>query len=394
MCYYCGCNVAIRKANANVGLEYISYIEKELTLLLSGVTHRPQIKQLHLGGGTPNFLTSDELRALKNLIDRTCDIDPDAEVAIEVDPRTVTEDQIITLKDIGFNRISMGIQDFSEPVQEAINRHQSIELVTQLFKWIRSAGFPSINVDLIYGLPHQTVENFSTTVDEIIRLSPERIALYSYAHVPWLKSHQSLIPTEALPGQDDKLGIFLEARRLFLNSGYDAIGMDHFAKSSDELALAYHDGVLHRNFMGYTVKPATEYLGIGVSSIGFISGHFVQSTKDLKKYYADLDDGRLPLERGLELSQDDHIRQWVIQSLMCHFKLDKEEFFSRYHVNFDLYFSESMSHLKTCESQGLIELTDQGIRVTQLGRLFVRNVAMGFDAYLKQNSERRFSRTV
>lgn len=386
--------MAIRKANANVGIEYLAYLEKELALLLIDTSHRPLIKQLHLGGGTPNFLTSSELRSLKNLIDRFCDIAPDAEVAIEVDPRTVVEDQIITLKAIGFNRISMGIQDFSEPVQAAINRHQSIELVTQLFQWIRAVGFPSINVDLIYGLPHQTIENFSETVDEIIRLSPERIALYSYAHVPWLKSHQSLIQVDALPSQDDKLGIFLEARRRFLNSGYDAIGMDHFAKSSDELALAYRDGVLHRNFMGYTVKPATEYLGIGVSSIGFISGHFVQSTKDLKRYYSDLDKGQLPLERGLELSQDDHIRQWVIQSLMCHFKLDKQELFSRYHVKFDHYFSDSIGHLNTCESQGLIEFTEQGILVTPLGRLFVRNVAMGFDAYLKQNSERRFSRTV
>jgi len=394
MCYYCGCNVTIRKRNVNVGAQYIRYLEKELSLLLRQRTKRPVIKQLHWGGGTPNFLTSDEMRQLKGMIDSYCDIASDAEVAIEVDPRTVTEEQIRTLNSIGFNRISMGIQDFSSDVQTAINRHQSVQLVETLFDWIRQYEFASINVDLIYGLPKQTIENFQETVSQIVQLSPDRIALYSYAHVPWLKSHQNLIHSEELPLQDEKLGIFLGARNLFLASGYDAIGMDHFAKASDEMAVAYHNGALYRNFMGYTVKPSDEFIGVGVSSIGYIGGHFVQNTKELRDYYSALDSGHLPVERGLILSKDDHIRQWAIQSIMCRFILNKSELYTLFQVDFATYFEDANAHLVHCERQGLVRLSGDRIEVTDLGRLFVRNIAMAFDAYLKTSQSRRYSRTV
>jgi oxygen-independent coproporphyrinogen-3 oxidase len=394
MCFYCGCNVVIRKTRGDAGDDYIDHLILEMDLIRARFPKNPLVKQLHWGGGTPNFLSSDQMTRLKYEIEQRFELDSTGEIAIEVDPRTVTQGQIVTLRRIGFNRISMGIQDFSETVQVAINRVQPYEDVHVLMGWIRDAGFESVNMDLIYGLPHQTPANFSDTISRIIQLSPDRIALYSYAHVPWLKSHQKLIDLAALPSQEDKLSIFVSARDHLLANGYDAIGMDHFAKSGDELAVAYKNGVLHRNFMGYTVKPADEYIGIGVSSIGFISGHFVQTTKELKGYYSDLEQGRFAIDRGLELSEDDRIRQWVIQSVMCRFGVDKSIFKTQFGLDFDLYFKDEMAHLGHCQQQGLVTLNAGSIGVTDLGKLFVRNIAMGFDFYLKKNTERRFSRTV
>ncbi len=391
MCYYCGCNVVIRKSATNAGDEYLDYIEKELMLVKQRVSIKPTVRQLHWGGGTPNFLTPDQHVRLMTLIRSVFDIDPNGEIAVEVDPRTVTRAHISTLKTLGFNRISMGIQDFSESVQVAINRVQPVPLVRQLFDWIREEGFSSINVDLIYGLPFQTTDNFRRTIDTISDLRPDRIALYSYAHVPWLKSHQRLINTEALPSQPDKLSIFLNARDHLISEGYEAIGMDHFALDADEMAVSYRNGTLYRNFMGYTVKPADEFLGFGVSSIGFISGHYVQNVKDLKQYYDSLDGGQFATERGLILSGDDQIRQWVIQSLMCHFYLDKSEFFAKFGMDFNTYFSET--DRRDVIEFGLLTETETELRVTELGRVFVRNIAMGFDRYLKR-SHQQFSRTV
>jgi len=394
MCYYCGCNVTIRKRKSNVADEYLEYLAREFDQVSSHWCDRPTVTQIHWGGGTPNFLTIDEMTRLKTMFDTRCRISPDAEVSIEVDPRSVDRDQIVALRALGFNRISMGIQDFAPEVQSAIHRVQSVSEVTALFAWIRHAGFKSINVDLIYGLPNQNIANFTDTVTEIIRLKPDRVALYSYAHVPWLKSHQQLIDVSALPDQELKLSIFIHARQLFLDAGYEAVGMDHFALPDDELAIAFRSGALYRNFMGYTINPADDAIGLGVSSIGYIGGCFSQNVKDLKTYYSRLDSGQLPVDRGIELSRDDHIRRWVIQSIMCQFSLIYCNFSDTFGVDFFEYFPDVDLHLQRCESNGLVVRGDDGIRVTPLGRFFVRNVAMGFDAYLKSQESRRFSQTI
>ena len=394
MCYYCGCNVVIRKSNVNVGDAYIDDLVREFSLVARQLSGKPVVRQLHWGGGTPNFLSVAQINRLMAEIQRFFTIDFSGEVAVEVDPRTVNADQIETFRNLGFNRVSMGIQDFNPEVQSAISRIQPFEAVRALFKQLRDLRFESVNVDLIYGLPLQTVRGFLSTVDQILALNPDRIALYSYAHVPWLKSHQKLISIDSLPDQNEKLDIFLNAREAFIKNGYSAIAMDHFAKPSDELAVAYNAGVLYRNFMGYTVKPADDYLGFGVSSIGNVSNRFVQNVKELDRYSALLSEGHLPVDRGLALDQDDQIRQWVILSLMCRFSVDKAEFENRFSTSFDLYFDRVRPHLTDCEQNGLVRNSVAEIAVTELGKLFVRNVCMGFDRYLKPLAERRFSRTI
>ncbi|MGE4170102.1 MAG: oxygen-independent coproporphyrinogen III oxidase [Candidatus Margulisiibacteriota bacterium] len=395
MCYYCGCNVVIRKPKQAVGDDYIAYLAKELELITYSLNRRPLVKQLHLGGGTPNSLSPTQLARLMQVIQTAVELDFSGEIAIEVDPRTVTHDHIVMLKKLGFNRISMGIQDFDTTVQKAINREQPFEQVAQLMDWIRDAGFTSVNMDLIYGLPHQTPETVANTIRQVLELSPERIALYSYAHVPWLKSHQNLIAETSLPDAETKLDLFLTAQTLFTQNGYQAIGMDHFAKASDEMAIAYQENRLYRNFMGYTVKPADEYIGIGVTSIGFLENTFIQNTRDLTTYYATLDQGQLPISRGLALSPDDQQRQWVIAQLMCHFRLIKAEFNTRFAADFDTLFATEQAHLATCEQDGLLTQTPEGIHITDLGKLFIRNVCMGFDAYFQAaQTKRRFSKTV
>ena len=395
MCSYCGCNVVIRKANARVGDVYLDYLEKELTLVQHEIRRKPLLKQFHIGGGTPNYLQPDQLERLMQMVSAHFDWDPEAEIAIEMDPRLATDGHLDALRTLGFNRISMGIQDFDLKVQEAVNRVQPYDMVDNLMQGLRSRGFTSINMDLIYGLPFQSQASFEKTIDQVLALSPDRIALYSFAHIPWLKSHQRLIDPETLPVAAEKLGIFLMARERLLAGGYDAIAMDHFAKSTDEMAKAYHSGTLYRNFMGYTLKPADEYLGVGVTSIGFLAHTFAQNSKDLKGYYAALDRGELPVERGLVLTEDDQRRQWVISQLMCHFRVDKGEFLQRFGVNFETYFEAEHDHLAQCVAEGLITQDPTVISATALGRLFVRNVAMGFDWYLRQaQGHKQFSSTI
>lgn len=393
MCYYCGCNVTIRKNTAEVGDTYIEYLAKELALVMHRFSHKPSVKQFHFGGGTPNFLSPDQLSRVFALFQRYFDIDLSGEVAIEVDPRVTTLAHLDTLKALGFNRLSMGIQDFDPIVQKAVNRIQSLESVTTLIQAIRDRGFSSLNLDLIYGLPFQTQEGFSRTIEHVIGLRPDRIALYSYAHVPWLKEHQSLIQEKDLPSADAKIQLFLSAREALIQGGYLAIAMDHFALESDEMAQAYLTGTLYRNFMGYTVKPAQEYIGFGVSAIGFCNRLFVQNVKSLKDYYAALDGNLLPLDRGKFLSDDDHRRQWVITQLMCHFRLSKSEFFALFSIPFDTHFSEEHPHISNCIQEGLLTIQNDSLCVTDLGKLFVRNICMGFDAYLSKGHQ-RFSKTV
>ena len=393
MCFYCGCNVIIRKQNPSIGDRYIDCLIKEMDLVLSDLSSQLELRQLHFGGGTPNFLSPAQLERLFEAIQSRFVFSEDAEIAIEVDPRVSTIDHLDMLKKLGFNRLSMGLQDFDPQVQKAVNRIQPFEMTRDLVVAIRDRGFQSINIDLIYGLPFQSVASFLKTVEQIIQINPDRIALYSYAHVPWLKSHQALIKKETLPSPDEKLDIFLTARERLLTSGYLAIAMDHFALKNDSMSKAYEQKTLYRNFMGYTLKPAEEFIGFGLSAIGYLSQCFVQNTKDLRSYYQSLDDNTLPLSRGLSLSEDDVRRQWVIQALMCHFGFKKEQFFQKFSQDFDTYFSSEQDHIQSCMKEGLLENNAEEIGLTSLGQLFVRNVCMGFDAYLKKGKQ-LFSSTV
>lgn len=395
MCSYCGCNVVIRKADERFGDEYLNYLECEMQLVAGYLGTRKKVRQLHWGGGTPTFLSECQIERLYTLTQKFFDIDPNGEIAIEIDPRTIDKSKLKKLRALGFNRVSMGIQDFNEEVQKEVNRLQPYSLVQAFNNWCRELNFSSVNFDLIYGLPRQTPASFQSTIEKTIALHPQRIALYSFAYVPWLKKHQSKIDVALLPSNDVKLEIFLQARKALVAAGYKAIAMDHFALEGDELAKAFEGGTLYRNFMGYTVKPADEYLGLGVTSIGFLENTYLQNDKALPEYYRLLNEGHLPVERGKALSDDDIIRRWTINSLMCRFQVDKQEFRQRFAVDFDAYFVEEQNHLRWCRDNGLIGLENDQIKVLELGKIFIRNVCMGFDFYLRQKQpDQKFSRTV
>ncbi|MBI5024254.1 MAG: oxygen-independent coproporphyrinogen III oxidase [Candidatus Omnitrophica bacterium] len=394
LCTYCGCNVVIRKKDERFGDEYIEYLDKEMALVYKHLGRRKKVRQLHWGGGTPTFLNEAQIERLYTATRKYFDIDPNGEIAIEIDPRTIDKSKVQKLRALGFNRVSMGIQDFSEDVQREVNRCQPYGIVKEFNDWCRELKFTSVNFDLIYGLPRQTRESFQATIERIVALRPDRIALYSFAYVPWLKKHQQKINAAFLPSNDAKLDIFLRARDALVGAGYKAIAMDHFALENDELAKAFESGTLYRNFMGYTVKPVDEYIGLGVTSIGFLENTYVQNHKALPAYYQALKDGHLPVERGMVLSEDDTIRQWTINSLMCRFAVDKRAFEQRFHADFDAYFSEEQEHLRWCADNDLVSLDSARIEVLELGKIFIRNVCMGFDHYLKQGAQQKFSRTV
>lgn len=395
LCYFCACNKVIRANDPKVGDEYLEHLFKEIEMVATAIGRRKKIKQLHWGGGTPTYLNEEQSTSLFNKIAHHFDIHADGEVAIEIDPRTVTQSKLAVLRKLGFNRISLGVQDFDPKVQDDINRIQPYSQVALVNQWCRELGFFSVNFDLIYGLPYQTRATFSKTVDQVISLRPDRVALYSFAYVPWLSKPQNKFNLDAIALHDEKLDIFIRSRQQLLDAGYQAIAMDHFALSSDEMAKAFNKGKLHRNFMGYTLKPADEYIGVGVSAIGYLENTFVQNVKVLPHYYEIIQKGKIPVERGMLLSDDDLKRQWVINQLMCAFELDPKAFESAFGVTFDSYFAFEQEHLAQCQEDGLIVFLNQVIKVTDLGKIFIRNVCMGFDAYLRQKEgHKRFSRTV
>ncbi len=395
LCYFCACTMNIRKQDEKYGDEYLEYLFKEIDLVCEHISRKKKIRQLHWGGGTPSYLNEAQIERLFGKIRDCFEIDFTGEIAIEVDPRRITRNKLQTLRQLGFNRISIGVQDFDQQVQENINRIQPFELVQAFNDWCRELKFDSVNFDLIYGLPYQTVETFQETVRRTVGLRPDRIALYSFAHVPWLKKHQDKMDREHLPGNDQKLDIFLNARALFFENGYEAIAMDHFALKNDELSRAFQAGTLHRNFMGYTVKPADEYIGVGVSAIGFLEKSYFQNYKTIPEYYRFLKQGELPIERGKILSTDDQLRQWVINALMCRFRLDKKIFAEKFGCDFDEYFSFEQDHLQYCSKEGLLTFTKNHLEVTALGKIFIRNVCLGFDWYLRQEkAHRRFSKII
>jgi oxygen-independent coproporphyrinogen III oxidase len=395
-CSFCGCNVIITRKRG-VATDYLDRLDREIEMVSGHLGERRRVVQLHWGGGTPTYLTVTEMERLWRTLTARFDLQPAAEVAIEVDPRVTSAEQVDWLVERGFNRVSMGVQDFEPAVQDAINRYQTYEQTRELHELLRSRGMESINFDFVYGLPQQTAASFRETIERAVELRPDRVAVYSYAFVPWIKAHQKRILPEDLPPQELKLELFGIAHELFGAAGYVQIGMDHFALPSESLARAARDRTLHRNFMGYTTHPAQDSIGFGVSAIGEIGGAFAQNTKKLTRYEAALAEGVPPIERGFERSRDDVIRRDVIQSLMCNFHLDVRAIERAHGIDFASYFAASLRELDDGPgAHGFVVRDADTIEVTAEGRLFVRNVCMTFDAYLPQHAgeTQRFSRTV
>jgi oxygen-independent coproporphyrinogen-3 oxidase len=395
-CLFCGCHVVITP-HMPVAEKYLEYVKVEIDRVADRLPDRREVVQMHWGGGTPTYFSPDQLSDLFSRFQEHFHFGKGAELAIEVDPRVTSRDHLDRLVDLGFNRLSMGVQDLTPEVQEAITRDQTYEQTAELLAYARKVGFTDgINLDLIYGLPKQRMETFETNLDQILGLRPDRVAMYSFAYVPWIKGHQKKLDKESLPSAELKLQLYLKAMERFLAEGYEPIGMDHFALPDDELAVAAREGRLHRNFMGYTVKPASDMVAVGVSGIGEVQGAFFQNRKKLSTYYEALDAGGLPVEKGYVLDTDDRIRQYVIQQIMCNFRISKADVARRFGIDFDHYFQRSLESLHEVRDAGFVEVTEEGLRVREEGRLFVRNVCMAFDRYLEaKNAEKPvFSRTV
>jgi oxygen-independent coproporphyrinogen III oxidase len=375
--------------------QYLDYLDHEIELA-SKIAFDRKVIQIHWGGGTPTHLLPDEIRRLGESIRKHFHIAPDAEISVEIDPREVTPDHIQALADVGFRRASIGVQDVNDDVQRAINRIQPEHITRQVIEWCREVGFDSINIDLIYGLPLQTRASFNQTVERVLAFNPDRLALYNFAYVPWLKPHQKLINIGDLPESDEKLQLFAYATQAFLEAGYEYIGMDHFAKPDDELALAREEGTLQRNFQGYSTRAGRDLLGIGMSAISHIGSHFSQNAKALDEYYDKLNKGLLPISAGLEMSFDDRVRKYTIMQLMCDLRVDKNEVKNRFRIDFDESFAEALEALQQLEADGLVILTPNSIIVTERGRFFIRNIAMCFDAYFGKQSDHKptFSKTI
>ena len=387
LCYYCGCNKVVTRDHGR-SAKYIKYLEKELQLAGELLGAERRICQLHWGGGTPTFLSRDEMAALMRLLEAQFERGSGTELSIEVDPRSAEPGRMAFLADLGFNRLSVGVQDFDPEVQAAVHRVQGEDVTRRVVDEARSAGFGSVNLDLIYGLPKQTLDSFNATLDKVIDIAPERIALYSYAHLPSLFKPQRRIAAADLPSAEAKLQILTLAIGRLTRAGYLYIGMDHFAKPGDELAVAQQQGRLQRNFQGYSSHPASDMLGLGVSAIGRVGPVYYQNAKRLDDYYDALDAGRLPVWRGLELTPDDLLRRAVIQALICHFRLSIESIEIAYLIEFRRYFATELEDLKRLAQDGLVEMQPDCIVVTPRGRLLVRAVCMVFDRYLRASRQR------
>ena len=396
-CAYCGCAMIATKKR-DVAETYLEYLSREIVMLASRLGRRRRVVQYHWGGGTPTYLTPAQIARLDATIRRHFDIGADAECAIEIDPRVTTREQITLLRRLGFNRLSFGIQDFTETVQEAIRRHQSEPGTRALYWFAREAGFESINFDLVYGLPRQTVDTFRRTLESVVDMRPDRVAVYSYAHVPWLRPNQRVIDPLDLPDANGKRALLGAAIDAFARAGYIPIGMDHFALPDDELAVAARERRLHRSFMGYTTRPAPDCVAVGTSAIGDVRGAFAQNHKTLARYYQAIDAGTFPIERGYALSQDDLLRRHVIAELMCNFHVSRRAVETRFGIDFDACFATELGQLNETGgpvSDGLIEIDDEALTVTPRGRLFVRNLCMTFDRYLASHQGKPvFSRTI
>ena len=398
-CAYCGCTMIATKKR-DVAAVYLDYLSREIGMLAARLGGRRRVVQYHWGGGTPTYLTLDQIARLDATIRRHFEIETDAECAIEIDPRVTTGGQLTLLRRLGFNRLSFGVQDFTETVQEAIRRHQPEAETRALYWFARDAGFDAINFDLVYGLPRQTVDTFRRTLASVTDMLPDRVAVYSYAHVPWLRPNQKAIDSRELPDANVKRQLLGAAIDAFGAAGYVPIGMDHFAQPDDELAVAALERRLHRNFMGYTTRPAPDSVAVGISAIGDVRGAFAQNHKTLARYYQMIDEGRFPIERGYALNADDLVRRHVISELMCNFHLSSKDVEARFGINFAVYFAKELRDLASDDgpgADGLLMIDSNGLTVTRRGRLFVRNICMTFDRYLASHQTQTrpvFSRTV
>ncbi len=387
LCFYCACNKVITKDRSQ-SAEYVRYLIKEMAMQAELLGPGQVVEQLHFGGGTPTFLSDDEIRQVMAAIRRHFGLVDDGEYSIEIDPRKVSDETIALLGKEGFNRISLGVQDFDAEVQRAVNRIQSEEETLRIIHAARANGFKSVSIDLIYGLPKQTLEGFGKTLDKVIAADPDRLSIYNYAHMPTVFMPQRRINEADLPAPQTKLDILSMAVDKLTSAGYVYIGMDHFAKPEDELAVAQRLGRLHRNFQGYSTHSDCDLIALGVSAIGKIGPTYSQNYRELKEYYETLDRNELPIMRGLELNDDDLVRRAIIQALMCHFEISKESFNTNYRIDFDQYFATEMEELREYGREGLLELSPQRIGVTPKGRMLIRNICMVFDKYLRTRTER------
>jgi len=394
VCYYCGCNKIVTKQYHRAE-PYLELLLKEIDRVAdslkdaNGKACQRPVTQLHFGGGTPTFMSNDQMRSIMNKLRSRFQFvaKDDGEFSIEIDPRECDEDTVAVLEEIGLNRMSMGVQDFDPIVQKAVNRIQSKEETLRVLNEAREHGFESMNIDLMYGLPHQTVETFDATLKTIIEFSPDRIALFNYAHLPKMFMPQRRIDEAAIPSPQEKLNILEHSINTLLDAGYVFIGMDHFAKPNDELTIAQREGKLYRNFQGYSTQAECDLIGLGITSIGYIGGGFFQNEKEMDPYTASVDGNAFPVFRGYILSDEDHLRRQVIMRLMCDFSLDYKHFETEFHINFKQHFADGLADLQEMVHDQLIELRDDGLTVLPAGRLLIRNIAMVFDEYLQKKKE-------
>jgi len=393
LCYYCGCNKVITR-HSHKADEYLDVLELEIRTR-AALLHGRKVTQLHFGGGTPTFLSKQQISRLMAILRGEFAFEPDSEISIEVDPREIELDMLDHLRSEGFNRLSIGVQDFNKEVQKLVNREQDEEFIFAMVARAKQLGFRSTNLDLIYGLPKQTKESFAKTLSQVLEMQPGRLSVFNYAHMPQLFAAQRKIKDEDLPQAEEKMAILQDTISTLTGAGYQFIGMDHFAMPDDELAVAQRNGVLHRNFQGYTTQGECDLVGFGVSAISMIGNVYAQNQKELKKYYAQVGEQRHALWKGVALDSDDLLRREVIKQLICNFKLDKTAIEAGFNVEFNHYFKEDLGLLQTFIDDQLVEVDENEIRVTLRGRLLIRNICMCFDKYLRAKArQQQFSRVI
>lgn len=394
VCYYCACNKIVT-ADRSRARTYLDYLYQEIRLQASLVDPGRRVEQLHFGGGTPTFLSNQELCELMDVLRQNFHLteDDSGEYSIEIDPRELREDTLMLLREVGFNRLSLGVQDINPDVQKAVHRVQPLNETLAVLEEARRLGFRSTNMDLMYGLPLQTVDSFSATLDAVIAARPERLSVFNYAHLPERFKPQRRINTEDLPDADEKLAILALTIERLTSAGYQYIGMDHFALRDDELAQAQRSGSLHRNFQGYSTHADSDLVAMGVSAISSMPGGYTQNHTDVRDYYHDLDEARLPVYRGVAIDEDDRLRAEVIQQLICHNSLNKRRVESEYAIHFDDYFRDELERLQRMQSDGLLEIDDRQININERGRLLIRNICKVFDRY-RSEQEASFSRLI
>jgi oxygen-independent coproporphyrinogen III oxidase len=395
LCYFCGCTMVVTRDRARIA-EYNRYLKKEIAQVSGLLAPERKVVQVHWGGGTPTHLTPAEIRDIGEDIAEKFTLAPDAEMSVEVDPRELLRDHLVALHDAGFNRMSMGVQDFDQKVQESVNRLQPEAMSRQVYDWAREIGFHSVNLDLIYGLPFQTPASFEKTVRKVVDFRPDRIAVFNYAHVPWLKPHMKLIQPVDLPTPEQKLDILKMTIEVLTGSGYEYIGMDHFALPGDELAIAQKEKTLYRNFQGYSTKSSADLYGFGMSAISHFRGVYAQNTKNIPEYYSAMDKGAFATHVGYRMTDDDHLRKHVIMRLMCDLELDIASVERQFGIAFGTYFARSLEKIQQFVDDGLVTIDGSSMRIVGGGRLLLRNIAMCFDAYLDEMTKKKnvFSRTV